>query len=68
MTVSLKNCVSVLSPVIVSESYAVRDFHERLAHGRQLKIYLPKNVEMLEFTPADEPGKTFVYWEKGRLR
>lgn len=24
-----------------------------------------KNTEKLEFSPADEPGKTFLYWEKG---
>lgn len=55
-------------PSFVSEAYAVNDLHERLAHGRQLKIFLPKSVEKLEFTPADDPGKTFLYWEKGRLR
>lgn len=55
-------------PASVSDSYAVHDLHERLAHGRQLKIYLPKSAEKLEFTPADEPGKTFRYWEKGTSR
>lgn len=55
-------------PAFVSESYAVHDLHERLTHGRQLKIFLSKSAEKLEFTPADDPSKTFLYWEKGRLR
>ncbi|KAA8594446.1 hypothetical protein FQN60_011581, partial [Etheostoma spectabile] len=49
------------------ESYNVVDLNERLAHGRQLKIYLPKGVETLDFIPAFEPGKTFRYLEKGRV-
>uniref|UniRef100_A0A8C5D1P0 Uncharacterized LOC114471364 n=1 Tax=Gouania willdenowi TaxID=441366 RepID=A0A8C5D1P0_GOUWI len=52
----------------VPESFAVHDLHERLAHGRQLKIYLPKSSEKLEFSPADDPSKTFLYWERGRSR
>ena len=59
----------MLSPLtFVVESYAVHDLHERLAHGRQLKIYLPKSAEYLEFAPADEPYKPIVYWERGRIR
>lgn len=58
----------MLAAALSVEAYAVNDLHERLAHGRQLKIFLPKSVEKLEFTPADDPGKTFLYWEKGRLR
>eukprot|EP00066_Takifugu_rubripes_P027521 XP_011616787.1 PREDICTED: uncharacterized protein LOC105418635 isoform X1 [Takifugu rubripes] len=50
------------------ESYAVRDLHERLVHGRQLKIYLPKSAEKLEFTPASDPGSTSLYWRSGGLR
>ncbi len=58
-----------LSPfAFVSEPYAVRDINERLAHGRQLKIYLPKSAEKLEFIPAFEPGKTFLYWKKDMFR
>ncbi|XP_049428019.1 synaptojanin-1 [Epinephelus fuscoguttatus] len=60
--------VILLAAALSVESYTVHDLHERLAHGRQLKIYLPKSVEKLEFIPADEPGKTFLYWEKGRHR
>ncbi|XP_042340261.1 formin-A isoform X2 [Plectropomus leopardus] len=60
--------VILLAAALSVESYIVHDLHERLAHGRQLKIYLPKSVEKLEFIPADEPGKVFVYWEKGRVR
>jgi len=60
--------VIVLAAVLSVESYAVHDLHERLAHGRQLKIYLPKSAEKLEFTPADDPSKTFLYWERGRIR
>lgn len=60
--------VMLLAAALSVESYAVHDLHERLAHGRQLKIYLPKNAEKLQFTPADDPGKTFLYWERGRLR
>lgn len=59
---------SLSPPAFVSDSYSVHDLHERLAHGRQLKIFLPKSAEKLEFTPADDPSKTFLYWEKGRLR
>ncbi|XP_056136561.1 uncharacterized protein wu:fc21g02 [Lampris incognitus] len=47
-----------------AESYAVNDFYERLSHGRQLKIYLPKSAETLEFTPANDPAHTHLYWEK----
>ena len=46
----------------ISDTFTVRDIQERLSHGRQLKIYLPKSVDKLEFTPASEPGKTFEYW------
>ncbi|TDH16577.1 hypothetical protein EPR50_G00021210 [Perca flavescens] len=60
--------VLLLAAALPAESYTVVDLHERLAHGRQLKIYLPKSVETLDFIPADEPGKTFTYWERGRLR
>ncbi|XP_050926225.1 uncharacterized protein wu:fc21g02 [Lates calcarifer] len=59
--------VILLAAAFSVESYTVHD-HERLAHGRQLKIFLSKNAEKLEFTPADDPSKTFLYWEKGRLR
>ncbi|XP_029309147.1 formin-A [Cottoperca gobio] len=57
--------VILLAIALSVESY-VHDLHERLVHGRQLKIYLPKSSERLEFTPADDPGKRFRYWEKGR--
>uniref|UniRef100_A0AAQ6ALB7 Immunoglobulin subtype domain-containing protein n=3 Tax=Amphiprion ocellaris TaxID=80972 RepID=A0AAQ6ALB7_AMPOC len=60
--------VILLTAALRVESYAVHDLHERLAHGRQLKIYLPKNVEKLVFTPADEPSRTILYWERGRVR
>lgn len=46
----------------------MRDLHERLAHGRQLKIYLSKSADKLEFTPTNDPGRVSVYWEKGGLR
>ncbi|XP_068178173.1 wu:fc21g02 [Antennarius striatus] len=62
------NVVILLAAVLKAESYAVRDLHERLSHGRQLKIYLPKSAEKLEFVPSDEPNKMFLYWERGRLR
>ncbi|KAI3353222.1 hypothetical protein L3Q82_019263, partial [Scortum barcoo] len=55
-------------PALVSESYSVHDLHERLAHGRQLKIFLAKGAEKLEFTPAYEPSKTFLYWERDIIR
>ncbi|XP_041642059.1 protein diaphanous homolog 1 [Cheilinus undulatus] len=61
-------CAFLLSAALTVESYVVHDQHERLNHGRQLKIYLPKSAEKLEFVPADEPGKTFLYWERGRTR
>lgn len=57
-----------LPSAFVSESYAVRDLHERLTHGRQLKIYLPKNAEKLEFTPAGTTGEGFLFWQRGKLR
>ncbi|XP_062334408.1 wu:fc21g02 isoform X1 [Osmerus eperlanus] len=56
-------CVWILLGSALSvDTYTVHDIHERLSHGRQLKIYLPKSVDKLEFTPANEPGKTFEYW------
>lgn len=54
--------------VLPSESYSISDQYERLVHGRQLRIFLPKGSQKLEFTPADDPSKTFLYWENGRLR
>ncbi|XP_076585333.1 uncharacterized protein LOC143319932 isoform X2 [Chaetodon auriga] len=60
--------VILLAAALSVEAYAVNDLHERLAHGRQLKIYLSKSAEKLEFTPADDHNKNFLYWEKGRLR
>ncbi|KAM9530549.1 uncharacterized protein ACWYII_042223 [Salvelinus alpinus] len=38
---------------------------QRLSHGRQLKIYLPKSAEKLEFTPAAQPLKKILYWNHG---
>ncbi|XP_034543065.1 cleavage and polyadenylation specificity factor subunit 6 [Notolabrus celidotus] len=64
----LWSCVILLSAALSVESYLVRDQHERLSHGRQLKIYLPKTAEKLEFSPADEPNKLFMYWERGHTR
>ncbi|XP_040042008.2 uncharacterized protein LOC120824914 isoform X2 [Gasterosteus aculeatus] len=49
------------------ESYIVHDVNERLAHGRQLKIYLPKSAHKLEFTPANNPSGTRVYWEEKKF-
>ncbi|XP_008292537.1 uncharacterized protein LOC103366546 [Stegastes partitus] len=60
--------VILLTAALHVESYAVHDLHERLAHGRQLKIYLPKSVEVLEFTPANDPSRTLLYWAHGKLR
>ncbi|XP_059190879.1 wu:fc21g02 [Centropristis striata] len=57
--------VFVLAAALSVESYAIRDQQERLNHGGQLKIYLPKSAETLEFTPADEPGRTSLLWGKG---
>ncbi|XP_072319143.1 uncharacterized protein [Eucyclogobius newberryi] len=54
----------LLVTVLAVESYIVRDEHERLSHGRQLKIYLPKSTEKLEFIPADNPRQKLVYWDK----
>ncbi|XP_069564435.1 uncharacterized protein [Brachyistius frenatus] len=58
----------LLAAALSVESYAVHDINERLAHGHQLKIYLPKSAEKLEFIPADDPGQTYPFWEKGKLR
>lgn len=60
--------VILLAACVTVESYAVHDLHERLAHGRQLKIFLSKSAEKLEFTPSDNPSNTFLYWEKGTFR
>uniref|UniRef100_UPI0037E7CB0B uncharacterized protein n=1 Tax=Semicossyphus pulcher TaxID=241346 RepID=UPI0037E7CB0B len=60
--------VLLLAAALSAEAYSVQDLHERLAHGRQLKIYLPKSAEKLEFTPAEDPAHTFLYWERGRTR
>uniref|UniRef100_A0A8C3G8U2 Uncharacterized protein n=1 Tax=Cyclopterus lumpus TaxID=8103 RepID=A0A8C3G8U2_CYCLU len=58
----------LLATALSVESYIVHDIQERLSHGRQLKIYLPKSAQKLEFTPADDPSKTFMYWENSRIR
>ncbi|XP_028272687.1 uncharacterized protein LOC114442991 [Parambassis ranga] len=60
--------VILLAAALCVNSYAIHDLHERLAHGRQLKIFLPKSAEILEFIPADKPSETFPYWERGRIR
>ncbi|KAM7393487.1 hypothetical protein PAMP_020353 [Pampus punctatissimus] len=60
--------VIVLAAALRVESFVVRDLNERLFCGRQLKIYLSKNVERLEFTPADNPIRTTIYWEKNSFR
>ncbi|XP_054460359.1 uncharacterized protein wu:fc21g02 [Anoplopoma fimbria] len=60
--------VFLLTSALTLESYAVQDLYERLTHGRQLKIYLPKSAEKLEFIPAADHRKTFSYWEKGHHR
>ncbi|XP_010862763.2 uncharacterized protein LOC105006102 isoform X2 [Esox lucius] len=57
----------LLGTALSVESYLVHDVHERLSHGRQLKIYLPKSSWKLEFKPAEEPTKTFLYWNQGAL-
>lgn len=49
-------------------SYRPPDSYERLNHGRQLKIFLPKNSDRLEFSPADQPDRNLVYWERGRTK
>ncbi|KAL6110000.1 uncharacterized protein ACO6RY_19173 [Pungitius sinensis] len=58
----------LLAAALGVESYFVHDVNERLAHGRQLKIYLPKSTEKLEFTPANNPSQTRVYWDKNRTK
>ncbi|XP_067354949.1 wu:fc21g02 isoform X2 [Channa argus] len=60
--------VILLAAALNVESYIVHDQYERFAHGRQLRIFLPKGVEKLEFTPVDDPNKTFMCWERGRVR
>ncbi|XP_029364211.1 uncharacterized protein LOC115047428 [Echeneis naucrates] len=59
--------VTLLATALSVESYNSHE-RERLAHGRQLKIYLSKNAETLEFTPADDHSQTFTYWKKGQFR
>ncbi|KAK2815525.1 hypothetical protein Q5P01_025992 [Channa striata] len=60
--------VILLAAACSVESYIVHDQYERFAHGRQLRIFVAKGVEKLEFTPADDPSNTFLYWERGRVR
>ncbi|KAG8014994.1 hypothetical protein GBF38_022225 [Nibea albiflora] len=60
--------VILLSTALSVESYTVPDSYERLDHGDQLKIYLPKSAEMLEFSPADNPSQTYLYWQKSGHR
>ncbi|KAG8014996.1 hypothetical protein GBF38_022227 [Nibea albiflora] len=54
--------------IVSVHSYTVPDIYERLDYGRQLKIYLPKSAEMLEFSPADNPSQTYLYWQKSGHR
>lgn len=62
-------CVWILlGACLCVDSYSVHDQYERLSHGRQLKIYLPKSVEKLEFSPAASPGQSFLYWSGGSGR
>ncbi|KAM4603955.1 uncharacterized protein ACJ7VT_018602 [Polymixia lowei] len=55
--------VILLGTFLSVDSFAPKELYEDLAYGRQLKIYLPKNAERLEFTPADRPDDTFTYWD-----
>nr|XP_029543135.1 uncharacterized protein LOC115145768 isoform X1 [Oncorhynchus nerka] len=55
----------LLGTVLSVDGYVVPDLHKRLSHGHQLKIYLPKSAEKLEFIPAAEPLKTYLYWGRG---
>lgn len=59
--------LGLLVTALTVESYIIRDQHERLQHGRQLKIYLPKSTGSLEFIPADDPRQTLVYWDKHKF-
>lgn len=60
-------CVVVFLTAVLSVGcYTVPDIHERLIHGRQLKIYLPKSTEKLVFSPMEQPGTVMVYWQKNR--
>ncbi|KAK7930081.1 hypothetical protein WMY93_006476 [Mugilogobius chulae] len=58
--------LGLLVTALSVESYVVHDTHDRLPHGRQLKIYLPKSTEKLEFIPFDDPRQTLTYWDKRR--
>lgn len=58
----------LLATAFSVESYSAHDLEERLAHGRQLKIYLPKSAQKLDFIPADNPSKIFLLWEKSMSR
>ncbi|XP_029989212.1 uncharacterized protein LOC115418832 [Sphaeramia orbicularis] len=55
--------LSLMSAALTVESYVVHDTSERLSHGRQLKIYLPKSTEKLVFVPIDNPAEV-LYWDK----
>lgn len=48
--------------------HSVPVHQERVVHGRQLKIYLPKNADQLDFKQSSSPADTVVLWHKGRLR
>ncbi|XP_058496023.1 cleavage and polyadenylation specificity factor subunit 6-like [Solea solea] len=61
--------VILLAAALHVESYGMHG-QERLFHGRQLKIYLNKNCDKLEFIPADDPYNSILYWDRlmGRVR
>lgn len=48
--------------------HSVPVHRERVVHGRQLKIYLPKNADQLDFSRSSSLADTVVLWHKGRLR
>ncbi|XP_063739929.1 wu:fc21g02 isoform X2 [Eleginops maclovinus] len=60
--------VMLLASALSVDSFAGHDLHERLDHGRQLKIYLPKSAEKLEFVSSEVPRRNFVYWDHNRIR
>ncbi|KAM9314355.1 uncharacterized protein KZ484_024129 isoform 2-T3 [Pholidichthys leucotaenia] len=59
--------VILLAWALTVESYD-RDIYETVEHGTQLKIFMSKDVDKLEFVPADDPKKLKLYYDKSSHR
>ncbi|XP_075904924.1 uncharacterized protein LOC142903261 [Nelusetta ayraudi] len=57
----------LIAAALILGCHSVRVHQERVVHGRQLKIYLPKNADQLDFSQDSSFANPVALWHKGRL-